>query len=317
MPIGSDAKYVDAGINGSTHFGSDTDWIIYDLDPHRLQYCTWYKPYEWHHRCQVNGEPFPFKIPVPRDLFVADSNSVDTPNNAAAILLDDGVHLVELGPLCKDNNDSTIFGHPSPGQNVSSGTFQSIYEDGYYGAHFGSGLSSIGGTIRLSELLPESEPIRHALKWEMWGKMYYYLPKEQSECYRWPAVVCDGAWKTTYGGVVSATRPGSLLAIPPSLFDQLNSTLKTIPGRKMLQALTDYGAYIVSDSAWDQQQFCVEQGVAQEFFDYYGFSIGEPSPFADDMIYVSKFFHVVDNNSKDTIGGGGKPRKPLLPPIGN
>ncbi len=38
-----------------------------------------------------------------------------------------------------------------------------LYGDGAYGAHWGSGLSALGGSIHLGELL-SPEPMRHALK---------------------------------------------------------------------------------------------------------------------------------------------------------
>ena len=49
----------------------------------------------------------------------------------------------------------------------------SIFGDGIGGAHGGSGLSSIGGSIRLGELLPGAPPIPHALKIEL-GNWWYY-----------------------------------------------------------------------------------------------------------------------------------------------
>ncbi len=45
-----------------------------------------------------------------------------------------------------------------------SGFNISILEDGRFGAHGGSGLSSVGGTIRSGELDPDAPPIPHALK---------------------------------------------------------------------------------------------------------------------------------------------------------
>ena len=326
-PIGSNAKYVHSGINGSTHFGYDGDyWIVSNTPKEHLQNCTWYRPNSWDNRCVINGKPYPYTIPFPSNIIIPDSIVTSTekwtPNNAATVLLPDGEHILEMGPICKNNSNALIFGNAVPyGQNIYNNTFQSIYGDGLYGAHFGSGLSSIGGTIRFGELIPGVGPIQHALKWEAWGQKYYYLPQNtanKSDCFRWPAATCDGAFATTYGGIVNATRPGALLAIPPGdVFNKLNDTLKTEPGRMILQALTDYGAYIVSDSAWDQQQFCVEQGVDQEFFDEWGYTMNDPSPFADDMIYISKYLYVVDNNEVDNIGGGGELRQPLPPPIGN
>ena len=174
----------------------------------------------------------------------------------------------------------------------------------------------------MGELVPNNtDGIQHALKWEGWAKMYYYHPNDgnHSECFRWPAMTCDGCWTDCYGGVVSETRMGSLLAIPPNISQYLldNDMIKTEPAKMMLKTLTNYGAYIVDDSAWDQQQYCAEYGVGDEFEKVWGYPFLTGSPFADDMVLISKYFHVVNNNGPESIGGGGALRANIAPPIGN
>ena len=44
-----------------------------------------------------------------------------------------------------------------------------VLGDGTYGAHGGSGLSAMGGSIRRGELLPATGAITHALKVELWA----------------------------------------------------------------------------------------------------------------------------------------------------
>jgi hypothetical protein len=44
-----------------------------------------------------------------------------------------------------------------------------VLGDGMYGAHGGSGLSAMGGSIRKGELLPATGAIAHALKVELWA----------------------------------------------------------------------------------------------------------------------------------------------------
>ena len=325
-PIGSNAEYVHAGINGSTHFGVDPDWWIITNSSNPTY--DWYKPYEWDNRCEVNssvnGKPYPFKVPFPSNQIVPNSHLHYTPNDAGAILLPDGKSLLELGPLCRDEIDGPIFGNRAYDCDPYNDSFPSIYGQGLYGAHFGSGLSSIGGTVRLGELNKSEihEPFRHALKWELWAHQYLYNPHNgndsYSECSRWPAINCDSYWLNNYNGTVNATRMGSLLAIPPSIAHDLNNTLQTLPGLKVLQGLTDYGAYIVGDSAYDQQMFCVENGVQNEFESEWGWNMfNSTSPFAQDMILISKNLYVVNNNNENNIGGGGSLRQPLAPPIGN
>ena len=47
--------------------------------------------------------------------------------------------------------------------------FVSLLSNGSLGAHGGSGLSAVGGMIRLGELLPSAPPIRHAIKLELFA----------------------------------------------------------------------------------------------------------------------------------------------------
>ena len=67
-----------------------------------------------------------------------------------------------------------------------------LYGDGIQGAHGGSMLSSIGGTIRLGELRPNSGPMRHALKINIYGAKNFYKCRKKEECNRWPAPASDG-----------------------------------------------------------------------------------------------------------------------------
>ena len=97
-------------------------------------------------------------------------------NNAAAVLLPDRRTLVQMQPLYRCEPGSPILakwgadrGCPQTFPNTTD-----ILGDGALGAHGGSGLSSIGGTIRMGELLPGAPPISHALKLELFGHLYYY-----------------------------------------------------------------------------------------------------------------------------------------------
>ena len=318
--IGSDAVYVPAGINGSEHFGIDNDiWVVTSSSDPKI---SWYPPYNWDERCKIGSQKeYSYKVPWPSSFSVPDASPPNTPNYASAILLPDQESLLQMEPTCRDETGSSypIFGYSvGCAQNPDENNFTSIYSNGYYGGHFGSGLSSIGGTVRFNELV-KNGTIKHAIKWEVWGQMYLYNDHSGNDnsCKRWPAAYCDSSWKTSYGGVTNATRQGTLLAIPPSIANDLINKLQTEPGRIMLKALTDYGAYIVDDSGWDQQQFCIENGVEDEFKKNWGMEMTTGSPFANDMIMISKYFHVVNNNGPESIGGGGELRQPLPPDIGN
>jgi len=134
-----------------------------------------------------------------------------TSNNAAAVLLPDNETLVQMQPLVRCSPGSPIFSlswknfipnggsacGDSPGQDEPTPGLPtgntSILGEGNWGAHGGSRLSSIGGTIRLGELLPDAPPIPHAIKLMLWGGAYYWPGNSTTvdPCYRWPALNCD------------------------------------------------------------------------------------------------------------------------------
>jgi hypothetical protein len=192
-----------------------------------------------------------------------------------------------------------------------------------YGAHGGSGLSAIGGTLRLGELTPTSGPIRHALKVNIFGKKNIFYDAE-TRGFRWPAKRADGyAAKNYYterkAETVKACRMGALLALPAKMnLDSLG--FETKPARILAEAFQNYGAYLVDDTAWDVYAIITEWSPEGRFDDQFrkdwGFSMKESkkdTPWARDMDRIFLNLHVVDNNSATTIGGGGTPRMPLAP----
>lgn len=133
-------------------------------------------------------------------------------------------------------------------------TNASILGEGEWGAH-GSRISSLGGTIRQGELLPDAPPIPHAIKLMLWGAAYYWPGTDNftSVCYRWPALNCDEwsipsvhHWNNPrnanfYGGKNPSLKVGSLLAVPEDISATIASRIRTVLGKKILQVLTDYG----------------------------------------------------------------------------
>ena len=122
---------------------------------------------------------------------------------------------------------------------------EDLLKTGNSGAHGGSMLSSLGGVIRLGELVPGGT-IRHALKVNLFGADNYY---SGSGGYRWPATTADGCAPGCYGGSVPALRMGSLLALPPSV-DVNSMGLETDAAKILAHAFQDYGGYTVDDTAW-------------------------------------------------------------------
>ena len=310
-PIGANAKYVDAKIQPAKFLSTDIDhfFALKGTDPKRDVYNIG----SWTDRTSGNRD-LGFDLPLPNELLIKDANEIERPNNSAALLMPDGETLMQLNAMTRDRVGSSVNGVKYPFGNRPNET---LTGSGALGGHGGSGLSSIGGTLRLGELVGD-EPIRHALKLNLWAKRYlsYSDGVLGGRGYRWPAIKADSyANGTTYGGKVPALTMGSLLAIPPSLTPE-SLGLKTQPAKKLFYALQDYGAYVADDTAWDSHALEIENGVLQEFRHEYGYNFRSGSgDFYDDVMSLFSSLNVVDNNGPGTIGGGGTPRAPLAPPI--
>lgn len=313
MPIGSGARYIDVYI-GSKAVGIDTDWLITtkDSDPAVPTYmiptwgegrCTGTIPQQqaqWH---PAAAQP----LKVPYDFIIPDAKGGWTPNNSSAFLKPDGRTLVEFNGTARCQPGAPLYGNWFGEHD--------IYGNGISGGHGGSGMSSIGGSIRKGELLND-EPIRHALKIDIWGQWLTYNPSSPTPGRRWPATHADGYASTGYKGSNPALVMGSLLAIPPSVTAE-SLGLTTKAGKKIFQAMQDYGAYVVDDSGWDYNYLCVEQSAEQEYEAVTGNHFNNDAGLQADFAKIIGVVKIVDNNGPSSIGGGGTPRRPLAPPIGN
>jgi len=307
MPIGSNAQYSPANLQRAGRLGADLEYFyqLKDGDPMRQVLSPGnFGP----GRC-TGKQSMQLSLPIPDNLIVPDATSqpYSTPNNAAAFLMPDGKTIEQLEPLARCSAGGNIHGwrNPSPGVEIKG--------DGIKGTHFGSGLSALGGSIRRGELTSDA-PIRHAIKILVWGKKYLHF-SESVPGYRWPADRADRYAAREYGGKNPKLVQGSLLAIPPSVKSR-SLGLKTTPGKKLFMVLQNYGAYIVDDAFWDAHYLALEQGVTEEFKQHYGYDFeGKNGAFQEDVMKLFQALHVVDNNSSDSIGGGGKLRAPLAPPF--
>lgn len=316
-PIGANAKYVPANIQPAGYTSGDEDYYIVTTESDPL--VPWYNPESWMPgRCSTIGKGRNGYLHVPQDLIVPDAIETNTPNNAAAFLQPDGKTLIQMSPLARCETGGTVFGYVTPSYPHHH---ENIYGQGITGGHAGSGLSSIGGTIRLGELISD-QPIRHALKIEVFANKYLY---NQPPGYRWPAVRADvyaynnyyADGKMQYGGSNPSLVMGSLLAIPPQI-TEASLKLQTIPGRKLFFTLQNYGGYIADDTLWDANAIAIEQGINEEFASHYHYSFdSDAGSFHDDINKLFQALQIVDNNIPESIGGGGKPRQPLAPAIGN
>jgi hypothetical protein len=266
-------------------------------------------------RCNPTGGKV-VTVPVPANYVVPHSSA----NNSAAFLMSDKHTIVQTQPVarCKPGERGT---------SMAKFPDVDLYGTGITGAHGGSGLSAIGGTIRVGELRPGSlEGPRHALKLDVYAKEALYKCSNRSACYRWPAVTADsyavGWYGAANGNSNTAMKQGSLLAIPYSR-SIASLKLETTPAKQLAWTLQNYGGYIVDDTYAPGFGLSAEEGPngskAAEFQRDWGFpmqaKVVQNVAWRRDMQKIVEALYVVDNNTAKTIGGGGSPRQPLAPPI--
>ncbi|GCE31306.1 hypothetical protein KDA_67900 [Dictyobacter alpinus] len=308
MPIGDQAQYAPANIPRAANATPDPDWLITTTssDPVR----PIYQPGSFGPgRCSgTTGEGssttyFPDNVIVPD----ATSNPYSTPNNAAAIVQPDGHTLVQVEPLARCSAGGNVYGYQACGW----ASRQDLKDDGLCGGHFGSGLSSIGGMVRLSELQASGDnTIPHALQLEIWDN-YLYACNGTVNGFRWPASRADsGACDSNNAGHYKGNNPnvlqGSLLALPTNATPE-SLGITTDVGRKLFTALQNYGGYIVDDTGWDDVQVGVQSGVEKQY-DFDG-----NSGYHNDIVNLFSALQVITNNSENNIGGGGTLRAPMAP----
>jgi hypothetical protein len=335
MPIGSGAIYKPANLSPAPGGGkqwtpvSAPDEEIIVMTPNAPLTSVYYSDAAWsgRDRCVSQGALL-VDVPMPADFVMPNG----TGNNGAAVLAPDKRTVIQLQPLtrCSPTGNATAFR-----------VFPKVdlYGDGRSGAHGGSELSSLGGSIRMGELRPGQQGMRHALKINVFAAEALYncsppsdpnqVVDRTKDCYRWPAFTADTGSIERYGSLSNNTnvdmKMGALLAIPASI--DLNSLgLETDPGRQLAWTLQNYGGYIVDDTGAPGFFFSTEWGPAgrkiDEFKQDYQYDfqqkIGAPSQFAPwfrDLQTIIKALNVVSNNSPTSIGGGGTPLQPLAPPL--
>jgi hypothetical protein len=253
-----------------------------------------------------------FQLPMPNDFIVPNGPG----NNAAAFLKPDWRTLIQTQPFtrCVAGGPGTTLTPPSYFPPAD------LYADGIRGSHGGSGLSAIGGSLRVGELRPGSQGPRHALKLALYSAQVLDNCQDPGKpCYRWPADRADANAKASN---IPAMKMGALLAIPASV-DLATMGLETGPARQLAWTLQNYGAYI--DDSIGEPGFVLDAengsdgSLESQFQADWGFPFrqraGFNSPWSRDMQRLMTALYVVDNNSATSIGGGGTPREPLAPPL--
>lgn len=291
MPLGSEAVYVGAGLRRSTNQQTQPDEEFIGLDPN--------DPVK---ALTSDDDGALGKVHVPPD-FSWDGRW----NGSAAFLRPDDDTVWQGQPLVLAAGGNPEWSMTSPADPVSL-----TKSKGRLGAHGGSGLSTVGGSLRDGELSGPGR-IRHALKINIDCAQYcYYAGVGRS--HRWPAVQEDDPVdRARYGGSNPSLMPGALLALPPG-FDR--STLDSRQGRKLAWTLKNYGAYVVDETAGDYYAFAVEVDALDEWRGGRGWFAGTADPeVMADLQSIYPKLKVIDNNSPTSVGGGGTRRQPLAPPF--
>lgn len=311
MPIGSNAVYKPTGFKEVTQAkaqgGITVDKKYLGLNPNAPVKTLRQGDYSNHPKQPTTNKPAPTaigtKVNVPSDM------TADGKLNGAASLLVAGTKHDYI-----EGNRLWIDPAGSDPQVQYSWTARSLKDDGWNGGTGGGSQSAVGGTIRKGEIT-DDEPIRHALRLNVWGNRFLSR-KNSSGCnegYRWPALRADASYdkdpshKGSYNGVVDYVCMGSLLAIKP------NEDLSWITSKKVLklaEAARDYGMYVVDNTAWDVWGLNVEASAHDEVMKA---DIENQDKYYQEIQQLILRLNAVTNNSPDSIGGGGTRRAPLAP----
>jgi hypothetical protein len=322
MPIGAGARYVPAKLSGTPGnniwagmpFVDEEKIVLRPSAPlTRLHHSS--AAWSGKDRCKPGGG-LVVSVPMPSDYVVPHS----TENNSAVFLMPDRRTIVQTQPLTRCTAGA-------PGTSMAKFANVDLYGNGITGSHGGSGLSALGGSIRLGELRPGSATgPRHALKVNVYAKEALFRCARQRQCFRWPAVAADSYAVGNYGSANhnrnAAMKMGALLAIPYST-PIASLKLETAPAGQLAWTLQNYGAYIVDDTSAPGFALNAEDGPdgskPAQFKADWGFDmaqkVADNTAWRRDMQKLVEALHVVNNNGPRSLGGGGAPRQPLAAPF--
>lgn len=235
----------------------------------------------------------------------------ENPGVSASLLQPDGHTLFEVSGFGRCDPTGPVIGFRFPDNDLKG--------DGRLGGQGGSGLSALGGTLRKGELI-DGKPVLHALKVSLWGGRHFFDDATREDgCFRWPADRCDGGHAAPppsgYGGKNPDLTMGSLLALPPNV-SVGGLGLETKAGRQLFDVLSNYGAYVVGNLIGDGIQFSIELSEVESFENALD-AQGGGEAWARDVNRLVPLLAVVANNGPQSVGGGGVPRVPAPPPLGD
>jgi hypothetical protein len=314
MPIGENATYEPANLKAAANVGADIQ-IILSLkksDPARKAYgsSTWGPG-----RCNAVND-LNFSLNIPDNWIVPDAGKSPyglTPNSNFAFRLPDSDMVFEGSKVSRCEAAGPVY-FPDWMIYPNNRKQQNIKGEGLSGGGQGaSGMSALGGTIRLGEFTSD-QPIRHSIKINPFAAKYCYYSKEIPG-YKWPAISADSYAKDQYKGSNPKIVMGTLFAILPGVTEE-SLNLTTIPGKKLFFAMQNYGVYFTEDAAWDTWDIIVERDAELEFVQAFGFSMSSQK-WKTELNKLMQSLHIVTNNNPGNIGGGGIPLQPYAPAFSN
>lgn len=304
-PIGSGAQYVDANLP-RTNYYQETE-LIY-LDP-AAPLRTLEDNGQWPATCGSGSNEG--QVRIPNGVLIDEGSDSYMPNNAAGALRADNNTIQEFLYASRCNGTGSVY----TGLTLCE---QSIYGSGIDGfcAHGGSGLSGVGGSLRLWEI-NSTQPIKHALKITMPS----YLLSKCNGGQRWPAQNADSGYSDTgswqyYAGTNCNLRMGSLLAMPATA--NCDTLVSATLAKRICKALQDYGAYVVDvHPSWNAGCQCPRTDWRPMTLNGEAGTEAPTEAVGSQLLTLFENLDVIANNSSSAIGGGGTPRVPLSPPISN
>lgn len=302
MPIHQDAisSMVPANIADPQNVGIFIDENIVNMDSEGSSRTIRENGADEQNFCVDQGLLSDATVPV-TDSFTTDNFLGITPNHVGSFLLPDKVSFTQITNTHICEIDGPVYGN-------SILENENILGAGLVGAYPVSGISGLGGLIRIGELDQDDDVIPHALKISLPSNNLFYSASDSTPGFKWPAQGATDVDFATFGGLNTALELGALLALSPD-FDL--SQLSTPPAKVIAQALKDYGAYVVGNSPSNSIGIATEWGpagrVLDEFQSSWGFEMAPnslTSPWATDMQTLFANLQIVNLNQPTNIAGG-------------
>ncbi len=327
MPIGSDASYRPAGMTASkngTTFQESVVILRPDAPPKPIYMTEVGWGLDLPPRCSDVDSDKPLfdgeELPIPDSFLTEGKEIYRNAGNVGVILDADGRTVWNTAPLhlCGEGLVASRIESPK----------DDLFGDGLVGGQPGSGMSSLGGTIRVADI--EAGRIPHAIKLAVDGRDYL---SPEGGGFRWPAVrandyVADNSGgRCNFNGDDPALQLGTLLALPAG-FDP--STMRTEMGGMVARALVDYGGYVVSNPCDSVFGLVTEWGpdgrVLDTVEERFGIDVAAgTSPdcesddptcrYTKDMADIASALAIVENNAAETPGGPGTRVAPCAAPF--